>query len=68
MEPRKDLWWHEEMAKGLRRLPAEWMDAEDPLFILYTSGSTGKPKGVMAHHGGYLVFRRLYPQDGFRLS
>ena len=25
----------------------EWMDAEDPLFILYTSGSTGKPKGVL---------------------
>jgi acetyl-CoA synthetase len=23
----------------------EWMDAEDPLFILYTSGSTGRPKG-----------------------
>jgi len=22
----------------------EWMDSEDPLFILYTSGSTGKPK------------------------
>lgn len=22
----------------------EWLDAEDPLFILYTSGSTGKPK------------------------
>ncbi|KAG2458130.1 ACSA protein, partial [Polypterus senegalus] len=22
----------------------EWIDAEDPLFILYTSGSTGKPK------------------------
>ena len=28
----------------------EWMDAEDPLFILYTSGSTGKPKGVMLSH------------------
>lgn len=24
--------------------PCEWMDAEDPLFILYTSGSTGRPK------------------------
>lgn len=22
----------------------EWVDAEDPLFLLYTSGSTGKPK------------------------
>jgi acetyl-CoA synthetase len=25
----------------------EWLDAEDPLFMLYTSGSTGKPKGVL---------------------
>ena len=25
----------------------EWMDAEDPLFILYTSGSTGRPKGEL---------------------
>ena len=27
--------------------PCEWMDAEDPLFILYTSGSTGRPKGEL---------------------
>jgi len=33
----------------------EWMDAEDPLFILYTSGSTGKPKGVLHTTGGYMV-------------
>ncbi|WP_438620863.1 acetate--CoA ligase [Neoaquamicrobium sediminum] len=33
----------------------EWMNAEDPLFILYTSGSTGKPKGVLHTTGGYLV-------------
>lgn len=37
-------------------LPAEEMDAEDPLFILYTSGSTGKPKGVVHTSGGYMVF------------
>ena len=34
----------------------EWMDSEDPLFILYTSGSTGKPKGVVHHCGGYMVY------------
>lgn len=28
---------------------AEWVDSEDPLFLLYTSGSTGKPKVVMLH-------------------
>lgn len=29
--------------------PCEWMDAEDPLFILYTSGSTGRPKGEVVN-------------------
>ena len=24
----------------------EWVDSEDPLFLLYTSGSTGKPKVI----------------------
>lgn len=32
----------------------EWLDGEDPLFILYTSGSTGKPK--VQHHGFKLLF------------
>jgi acetyl-CoA synthetase len=39
--------------------PCEWMNAEDPLFILYTSGSTGKPKGVLHTTGGYLVYAAL---------
>ncbi|KAI3781795.1 hypothetical protein L2E82_11821 [Cichorium intybus] len=30
----------------------EWVDSEDPLFLLYTSGSTGKPKGVLYTTGG----------------
>ena len=58
MKDGRDCWWHEEMnAKGL---PAycepEWMDAEDPLFILYTSGSTGKPKGACHTSAGYLLY------------
>ncbi|GAU42268.1 hypothetical protein TSUD_327460 [Trifolium subterraneum] len=36
--------------------PVEWLDAEDPLFLLYTSGSTGKPKGVVHTTGGYMVY------------
>ena len=36
--------------------PIEWLDAEDPLFILYTSGSTGKPKGMLHTVGGYMVY------------
>jgi acetyl-CoA synthetase len=58
MDPSRDVWYHTEMeAKdiGIYCEP-EWMEAEDPLFILYTSGSTGKPKGVLHTTGGYLVY------------
>ncbi|NTW28544.1 MAG: acetate--CoA ligase [Coriobacteriia bacterium] len=57
MEPGRDFWYHEEVraADISRHCDIEWMDAEDPLFILYTSGSTGTPKGVLHTTGGYLV-------------
>ncbi|MFT6604605.1 MAG: acetyl-CoA synthetase [Bacteriovoracaceae bacterium] len=34
----------------------EYVDSEDPLFILYTSGSTGKPKGLLHTTAGYMVW------------
>ncbi len=52
----RDLWFHEELEKVDDNCEPEWMDAEDPLFILYTSGSTGKPKGVLHTTGGYMVY------------
>lgn len=38
------------------KCPIEWMNAEDPLFVLYTSGSTGRPKGILHTIGGYMVY------------
>ncbi|MGD9125295.1 MAG: acetate--CoA ligase [Desulfarculaceae bacterium] len=55
----RDVWWHDVMEKSQVGCDPEWMEAEDPLFILYTSGSTGKPKGVLHTTGGYMVFTSL---------
>jgi acetyl-CoA synthetase len=55
MQPGRDFWYEEEMAKASDQCEPEKMNAEDPLFILYTSGSTGKPKGVVHTTGGYLL-------------
>lgn len=61
MDPKRDSWWHEEMAAPdiTNYCEPEVMDAEDPLFILYTSGSTGKPKGVLHTTGGYMLYANL---------
>ena len=58
----RDLSLEAEMEGQRAVCPAEWIDAEDPLFILYTSGSTGKPKGVMHTSGGYLTYASLTHQ------
>ncbi|MBU0637953.1 MAG: acetate--CoA ligase [Planctomycetes bacterium] len=56
MQAGRDHWWHDVMKSASAECEPEWMDSEDPLFILYTSGSTGKPKGVLHTVGGYMVF------------
>ena len=56
MKEGRDHWWDDVMATASPECECEWMDAEDPLFILYTSGSTGKPKGVLHTVGGYMVY------------
>jgi len=55
----RDFWWHELMENSPAKCEPEWMDAEDPLFILYTSGSTGKPKGVLHTTAGYLLYTTM---------
>jgi acetyl-CoA synthetase len=52
----RDYWMEEELKAQRSTCPVEWVDSEDPLFILYTSGSTGKPKGVLHTTGGYMVY------------
>jgi acetyl-CoA synthetase len=64
----RDHWLDEETARQRATCPAEWMDAEDPLFVLYTSGSTGKPKGVMHTTGGYMVYASLTHEVIFDLK
>ncbi len=56
MKDGRDYWWDDLMKDASPDCPPEWMDSEDPLFILYTSGSTGKPKGVLHTVGGYMVY------------
>ncbi|WP_428354433.1 acetate--CoA ligase [Methyloprofundus sp.] len=55
----RDIWYHQAMAEAAPECEPEWMDAEDPLFILYTSGSTGKPKGLVHTTGGYLLYAAI---------
>ncbi len=70
MQPGRDYWWHEEMARDDVDhvcVPAH-MEAEEMLFILYTSGSTGKPKGVVHTTGGYLTYAMHTTQWVFDLK
>ncbi|GAB1415061.1 acetate--CoA ligase [Paludibacter sp.] len=56
MQEGRDIWLQPLIDEASDRHVEEYMDAEDPLFILYTSGSTGKPKGMVHTIAGYMVY------------
>ena len=61
----RDYVYNEIIMQESQYCDPEWMDAEDPLFLLYTSGSTGKPKGVQYNYAGYILWAQYTMEHVF---
>lgn len=54
MVPGRDIYWEEFLRFGEgQSSEVEWMESNEPLFLLPTSGTTAKPKVTVHVHGGY---------------
>jgi len=53
----RDIDWPEFLALGAGQSDAvEWVESNEPAYILATSGTTAKPKLAVHTHGGYQVY------------
>jgi acetyl-CoA synthetase len=56
-----ELSWEEELARAPDHAEIEWVDLEDPLYLIYAYSSAGQPKGVVHVHNdmiGHLLTAR----------